>query len=77
MEYRKWELDSDDEDEMRDLQEERSLARRAKVLRQYIPSQPVVKRPVVEQRGNLCLAGCSSWSREGPRLTPERPGTLK
>ena len=41
---------SDDDEEMRDLlEEEQSLAQRSKVLRRYVPSQPVAKQHVVEE----------------------------
>ena len=50
MECRRRVLDSDDEKEMRDLmEEEQRLARRSKVLRRYVPSQPGAKRPMVEE----------------------------
>ena len=50
VECRRRVLDSDDEKEMRDLQEEEQrLARRSKVLRRHVPLQPGAKRPVVEE----------------------------
>ena len=36
------------------------------MLRRYVPSQPVIKRPVErEQRGNVYVTGCSSRCIEG------------
>ena len=49
-------LDSDDEEEIRDLpEEEQRLARRTKVLRRYVPSQTVVKRLAVVEESNEAI----------------------
>ena len=56
VEYRKRVLDSDDEEEIRDLpEEEQRLARRTKVQRWYVPSQTVVKRPVTLEESNVAM----------------------
>ena len=50
-------LDSDDEEEMRDLpEEEERLTRSSKVLRRYVLSHPVVIRPVVVERDVIISA---------------------
>ena len=57
MEYRKRVLDSDDQEEMRDLpEEEQRLTRGSEVFRRYIPSQPVVIRHVVKERDVIICA---------------------
>ena len=54
--YRKRVLDSDDEEEMRELpEEEQRLARLTKVLRRYVPSQAVVKRSAVVEESNVAM----------------------
>ena len=68
VEYRKRMLDSDDDEEIRDLPEkEQRLARRTKVLRRYAPTgsgqTPGGGRE--EQRGNVRLAGCACGCSEG------------
>ena len=56
VEYRKRVLDSDDEEEMRALpEEEQRLARRTKVLRRYVPTQAVVKRPAAVEESNVAM----------------------
>ena len=56
VEYRKSLLDSDDEEEMRALpEEEQRLARRTKVLRRYVPTQAVVKRPAAVEESNVAM----------------------
>ena len=56
VEYRKRVLDSDDDEEIRALpEEEQGLARRTKVLRRYVPTQVVVKRPAVVEESNVAM----------------------
>ena len=49
-------LDSDDKEEMRALpEEEQRLARQTKVLRRYVPTQAVVKRPAAVEESNVAM----------------------
>ena len=74
VEYRKRVLDSDEEEQMRDHpEEEQRLSRRAKVLKRYVPSQAVAKRPAVVEESNMAIR---AWL--GVNEGVERaPGTAK
>ena len=80
MEYRKRVLDSNDE-EIRALpQEEQGLTRRTKVLRRHVPTQAVVKRPVVVEESNVAMRawlGVSEGTAKAPDVGKGKRGLAR
>ena len=69
MECRKRELDSDDEEELRAFpKEEQRLSRRTKVLRWYVPTQTVVKRPAAVEESNVAMRAWLGVSEGAARV---------
>ena len=81
VDYRKRVLDSDDEEEMRVLpEEEQRLARRTKVLRRYVPTQAVVKRPAVVEESNVAMRawlGVSEGAATAPEVGKSKRGLVR
>ena len=66
---RKRELDSDDEEELRAFpKEEQRLSRRTKVLRRYVPTQIVVKRPAAVEESNVAMRAWLGVSEGAARV---------
>ena len=81
VEYRKRVLDSDEEKEIRALlEEEQGLARRTKVLRRYVPTQAVVKRPAVVEESNVAMRawlGVDEGAAKAPDVRKSERGCIR